>query len=121
MGEHGLFSMGQITMNTTQPEASLYLDLDIDYDTYRDCEGRLVFMIVWPSLADDTKDERLVQNFMVWSQMSTPLQPIRGYEPLSVPYPGPNDKAFGGVSCSKSRTCAILDGNTAVWNWHYAM
>eukprot|EP00927_Polykrikos_kofoidii_P050881 TRINITY_DN4472_c0_g1_i3.p1 TRINITY_DN4472_c0_g1~~TRINITY_DN4472_c0_g1_i3.p1 ORF type:complete len:252 (+),score=39.11 TRINITY_DN4472_c0_g1_i3:73-828(+) len=117
---HGFFAGGERTKSRDDPEAPLFADLEIDYDPYRDDMGRLVFKIVWPSLVEDTRDERLEQNYMAWSQSSTPLEPICGYEPLSVPYPGPRHLAFGGVAPSRCGS-AVVDGNTAVWNWHYAM
>eukprot|EP00927_Polykrikos_kofoidii_P050885 TRINITY_DN4472_c0_g2_i1.p1 TRINITY_DN4472_c0_g2~~TRINITY_DN4472_c0_g2_i1.p1 ORF type:complete len:287 (+),score=46.99 TRINITY_DN4472_c0_g2_i1:72-932(+) len=91
---------GICTKNADNPEALLFADLEIDYDPFRDNMGRLVFKMVWPSLVEDTGDERLEQNYIAWSQSSTPLERICGYEPLSVPYPGPRDEAFGGVAPS---------------------
>merc|ERR1712061_552405 len=85
----GMFLPGEVTKNRCDLEAALFADLDINYDSFRDDDGKLLLKIVWPAFASDTDDPRLEQNHMIWSQGSTPLQSsIKDYEPISIPYPG---------------------------------
>ena len=120
----GFFSRGERSLNVEDENSPLYLDLAIDYDRYRDPQGRLQLKMVWPSLSDFTKDRRLVKDSMTWFQISTPLEAsVSGYAAVDIPYPGPRDKAFGGVELSQggaAESC-IIDGNAGRWNWHYAV
>jgi len=120
----GLFRNEELVKNPEDTSAPLYANIsDMEYEPYCGKEGEFIFKIVWPTLFEDTGDERLAHNFMIWSQSSTPMQRIKDYKPIFVPYPGDErpDCEFSGVFLSDPRHGGIVDCNAASQWWHYAI
>eukprot|EP01084_Bolivina_argentea_P205773 351465_1 len=107
------FENGVFTKNFGNPNAGLYSILDsINYDLYRDNNGKLVFLMLWPNIT--RINEKCQCQGMIWYQKSTPMnKKVRGYQQIMVPYPGNTKIEFCGISQS-IRKC-LLDGSTKGW------
>eukprot|EP01083_Nonionella_stella_P132342 402338_1 len=117
-------SKSEVTKNVDADinTVKLYANLKINYDEYRDYDGNLFFMIVWPGLSNSGNVAKLFVEGMIWSQTSIPTaRQVENYKAIFVPYPGDGKRDFGGIEKSNYSTPSMIDGNAGIWNWHYAV
>eukprot|EP01083_Nonionella_stella_P050690 134738_1 len=117
-------SKSEVTKNVDADinTVKLYANLKINYDEYRDYDGNLFFMIVWPGLSNSGNVAKLFVEGMIWSQTSIPTaRQVENYKAIFVPYPGPGNKDFGGIEKSNKSSPSVIDGNAGISNYHYAV
>lgn len=108
----------------------LYSNLEINYNAFRDFNGNIAFMIVWPNFSkmeslNTRQRAQATCEGMIWYQKSSPIATnVKGYQAILVPYPGrENDGIFGGLETSgdtSSGNC-LANGCAGGGWWWYAI